>query len=383
MIKIVYVVGGLTNINGMSSILCQKINYLAEHTDFDLFMILTEKADTPWNYYINPEVKWVNFNINFDELDTMPIFKKIFSYYFKQRKYKRVFTDYLMKIRPDITVSALRREINFINDIPDGSKKIGEIHFERSFYRNFKSHFLPNCINKLITKLWMRILINNIKRLDRFAILTYEDYDQWPELNNKIVIPNSIAEYHGKPAKLESKSAIAVGRYTWQKGFDLLIEAWSIVAKKHPDWILNIYGTGDKTSYQKIVNKMDMKKHILCHDAVSNIYEKYTENSFLVFSSRYEGFGLVIAEAMSTGLPVVSFACPCGPRDIITNNKDGILVEDGNISKLADSICYLIEDKIKRKTLGHNAHLKAQTYYPDKVMRQWINLFKSISNSSL
>ena len=361
--KIVYVVGGLVGLNGMSRVLCQK-------------------ADKPWSYKINPKVKWVNFDINFDELDTMPMHKKVFHYILKQRKYKRLFTQYLMELKPDITISALRREINFINDIHDGSKKIGEIHFERSFYRNFKSPILPNCINKLITKLWMRILIKNIKRLDRFVILTYEDYVQWPELNNKIVIPNSIAEYHGKPAQLESKSAIAVGRYTWQKGFDLLIEAWSIVAKKYPDLILNIYGTGDKTNYEKIVCKIGMTNHILCHDAVSNIYEKFIENSFLVFSSRYEGFGLVIAEAMSTGLPVVSFACPCGPRDIITNNKDGILVENGNISKLADSICYLIEDKVKRETLGHNAHLKAQTYYPDTVMRQWILLFESLSNSS-
>ena len=378
MIKIVYVVGGLTNINGMSSILCQKINYLAEHTDFALFMILTEKAGTPWSYDINPKVKWVNFNINFDELDTMPIFKKIFSYYFKQRKYKRVFTDYLMKIRPDITITALRREINFINDIPDGSKKIGEIHFERTFYRNFHSSFLPLIVNRHIAKLWMNSLIKNLKRLDKFVILTHEDYEQWPELNNKIVIPNSIKEYNGNLAKLDSKSAIAVGRYTWQKGFDLLIDVWSKVIEYHPDWKLNIYGAGDRTAYQNMIDTQGLNNYITCHEACPNIHEKFLEHSLFAFSSRYEGFGLVLAEAMSVGLPAVSFACPCGPSDIITHNEDGILVENGNIQKMAEEICKLIENPETRKCFGEKAHIKAQQYYPYHVMKQWIELFDSL-----
>ncbi|WP_296847281.1 glycosyltransferase family 4 protein [uncultured Methanobrevibacter sp.] len=376
--KIVYVVGGLVGLTGMSSILYRKINYLAEHTDYDLYMILTEKPEMPWSYKINPRVKWVNFNINFDELDTMPMHKKVLLYLKKQRKYKRLFTQYLMELKPDITVSALRREINFINDIHDGSKKIGEIHFERTFYRNFNSPHLPKIINKLITRYWMGTLIKNLKRLDRFVVLTHEDYEHWPELSNKIVIPNFISEYDGPLAKLDSKSAIAIGRYTWQKGFDLLIEAWESVAEKHPDWTLNIYGAGEKVTYQKIVANKKLTKQIHCYDAVSNVYEKYIENSFFVFSSRYEGFGLVLAEAMSTGLPAVSFACPCGPSDIITNKKDGILIENGNISRLADGICELIEDTEKRKELGHNAHIKAKEFYPDTVMKKWLNLFESL-----
>ena len=114
--KIVYFVGGLLSPNGMGAILSQKINYLAEHTNYDLYMILTEKAGAPWFYDINPKVKWVNFDINFDELDVMPIYKKVLFYWLKQRKFRQMFTDYLMKVRPDITVSICRREINFINN---------------------------------------------------------------------------------------------------------------------------------------------------------------------------------------------------------------------------------------------------------------------------
>lgn len=381
--KIVYVVGGLVGLNGMSRILCQKINYLAEHTNYDIYMILTEKAGIPWSYKINAKVKWVNFDINFDELDTMPLHKKVCQYIIKQRKYKRLFTNYLLNIKPDITISALRREINFINDIKDGSKKIGELHFERKSYRYFNNHYFPSFLNKLITYYWKKSLVKNLQYLDKFVILTHEDEKQWQELNNKVVIPNSIPEYSGTPATLESTSAIAVGRYTWQKGFDLLIKAWSLVAQKHPDWKLNIYGSGDKKIYQNMVEEMGLKRQITCHDATPNIYEKYMNSAFLVFSSRFEGFGLVLAEAMSTGLPVISFACPCGPSDIISNGTDGYLIEKGNIKELANAICKLINDTKTRQNMGNNAIIKARQFYPDNVMRLWINLFESVSNSSL
>ena len=124
MSKIVYVVGGLYAPNGMSMVLSQKINYLAEHTDYDLYVILTENPEKQFFYQLPEKVHVTNFNINFDELDTMPLWKKMHHYNKKQTKYKQMFTDYLMEVKPDITVSAMRREINFLHSIPDRSLKI-------------------------------------------------------------------------------------------------------------------------------------------------------------------------------------------------------------------------------------------------------------------
>ena len=377
--KIVYVVGGLLAPNGMSSVLSAKINYLAEHTDYELYMILTEKAGHPWCYQINPKVKWVNFDINFDELDTMPLFRKIFFYMLKQRRYKKMFTDYLMEVHPNITVSTVRREINFINDIPDGSKKIGEIHFNRTNYREFKKKWLPNFINHFVTKLWINNLLRQLKRLDRFVVLSEEDYKNWPELNNKIVIPNSISYYPDFQSTCENKRAIAVGRYTYQKGFDLLLQAWRIVFEKHPDWRLDIYGSGEREEYERLGKELGVSEVVTCHPAVSDIYEKYRESSIFVLSSRYEGFGLVLAEAMSTGVPAVSFACPCGPSDIITNDEDGILVDNGNVVQLADVICWMIDHPQERIQYGQHAQVNALRYSQEYVMEKWIKLFKSLS----
>lgn len=377
--KIVYVVGGLLAPNGMSSVLSAKINYLAEHTDYELYMILTEKAGQKWYYTINPKVHWINFDINFDELDTMPLLKKLYFYQQKQRRYKKMFTDYLMEVRPDITVSTVRREINFINDIPDGSKKVGEIHFNRTNYREFNKRWLPGFVNRFISRVWMNSLLKQLMRLDRFVVLSQEDYRNWPELSNKMVIPNSLSYFPDFCSPCDSKEVIAVGRYTWQKGFDLLIQAWKMVYETHPDWHLNIYGSGNRDEYERLVYKLGLSEVVTCHPAVTNIYEKYQESSIFVLSSRYEGFGLVLAEAMSTGLPAVSFACPCGPSDIVKDGDDGILVERENISKLADGISYLINDDKLRKYLGKNAQKNIQRYSINTIMQKWITLFEIIA----
>lgn len=376
--KIAYVIGGLYAPTGMVVMLSQKINYLAEHTDYELYMILTESPEKPWCYKMNPNIKWVNFNINFDELDTMPFYKKFIFYFIKQRKYKKAFNDYLMRIKPDITVSALRREINFINNIKDGSKKIGEIHFSRIFYRQFNLHFLPKSINSILTKIWAGELVKNLKKLDRFVVLTNSDFERWPEIKNKIVIPNFISGIPERPSTLEAKNVIAVGRYTWQKGFDLLIDAWCIVADKYPDWRLHIYGLGNNNEYKKIAVKKGIGDKVICHSYAEDVYEKYRESSIFVLSSRYEGFGLVLAEAMATGLPSVAFNCPDGPSDIITDGVDGTLVENGNTKMLADGIIYLISHDKDRLIYGQNARNNMKRYDKVAIMQKWIDLFDSL-----
>ena len=376
--KIVYFVGGLLSPNGMGAILSQKINYLAEHTNYDLYMILTEKAGAPWFYDINPKVKWVNFDINFDELDVMPIYKKVLFYWLKQRKFKQMFTDYLMKVRPDITVSICRREINFINNIKDGSKKVAEIHFARPFYRRFEKPFFPKFINEWVSNLWVGSLIKQLKRLDRFVVLTKEDSKNWPELTNLVVIPNFVFSKTSLKSDLSSKRVIAVGRYSWQKGFDILIDAWKIVSARHPDWHLDIYGSGDNISYQKLADELCLSSSLTCHKSVDHVYEKYSESSIFVLSSRYEGFGLVLVEAMGTGLPVVSFACSCGPRDIIEDGVSGYLVEVGDVQQMAEKICYLIENRDARESMGQAAIARAGMFSRDQVMHRWIELFESL-----
>ena len=378
--KIVYVIGGLLRPDGMSQVLSQKINYLAENTDFEMYMILTEKANEPWYYKMSPKIKYVNFDINFDELDTMPFFKKLIFYWKKQHYYKKCFKNYLMSIRPDITITAMRREINFINKIKDGSHKIGEMHFNRNYYRVFHKSYLPSIINNFITNKWQEKLIKQIKKLDFFIVLSEEDKKLWGDLVNIKVIYNPIKYYPENSSSCKNKKVIAVGRYTEQKGFDMLINAWTIVQKKHSDWILNIYGNGDYKSYQKLADNNAVGNSLICNPDVKNIYDKYLDSSIFVLSSRFEGFGLVLAEAMSCGLPAVSFDCQCGPKEIVKNNQNGYLVEKNNIQELANKICQLIENDNDRIRMGKIAKESSKRFEVNNIMENWIELFDNLKS---
>lgn len=376
--RIVYVVGDLSYPNGMSRVLSQKVNYLAEHTDYELYVVLTEKANSPLYYKLSSKVSFVNFDINFDDLYIMPLFKRLWAYRKKQRLYKRLFTDYLLKVRPNITVSVMRREINFMNDIPDGSKKVGEIHFNKKTYRNVNKSFLPSFVNTYITKKWQASLEYEIRRLDKFIVLTKEDFSYWDGFTNIDVIPNPIYTYPAEASTCDSHQIIAVGRYTWQKGFDLLITAWQQVVKRHSDWQLRIYGAGDPTAYRKMVKEKNLQSSLICEEATSDVYQKYLESSVFVLSSRFEGLPLVLIEAMSAGLPCVSFTCPCGPRDVINDGVDGILVDLGNTELLAEGICKLIENESLRKQMGAAARRNVVRFQESNIMHRWIELFESL-----
>ena len=375
--KIVYVVGGLLRPNGMSQVLSQKINWLAKHTDHELYMILTERKGEPWYYEISEKVRWVNFDLNFDELDTMPPLKKIYFYKKKQRRYRKLFTDYLMEVRPDITVSACRREINFLCDIKDGSRKIGEFHFNRDSYRKIDKRFFPRWLNETISRRWIGSLIKQLKRLDAFVVLSHEDRQAWVEMDDVKVIHNPVKLLPTEFSDTTAKRVIAVGSYNEVKGYDMLFDAWKKVCERHPDWRLDVFGSGDNALYQQLANDK-VAKGATCHPAEKDIYKQYRNSGIFVLTSRHEGFGLVIAEAMSCGLPAVSFACPCGPRDIITDGDDGILVECFDTDALADAICRLIEHPDERKSMGEKAKISARRFSEDEILKQWTQLFDEV-----
>ena len=215
-------------------------------------------------------------------------------------------------------------------------------------------------------------------RLDRFVILTDEDADNWSTLSNKTVIPNPLTKYPTIHSNPNSKIAISVGRYDPVKGFDMLIDAWAMVAKVHPDWKLKIVGPGDKTPYQEQVKRLGLEEFITCMGASDRIYDEMAEASFYVLSSRSEGFGLVIVEAMAIGLPCVAFSCSPGPRSIVSHLQNGILVEKDNVLKLADAICYMIENDKKREEYAAQTKIDAEHYHVEKIMQKWIELFGTV-----
>ena len=376
--KIVYCTPALYFAGGMERVLTMKANYFAEHFGYDITIILTDGADKPLFYPLSDKVKVVNLNIGFEELWTCSFIKKIVTYLKKQYLYKKMLKNELMRIRPDITVSMLRREINFINEIKDGSKKIGEIHINRANFRNFDAKD-DNFIKRLFAKVWMNDLTNKLKRLDRFVVLTEKDKDAWVELDNVCVIPNPLSFVPQNISKLTEKRVIVVGRYCHEKGYDLLLKAWCIVQNSIADWRLEVFGEGDRSQYEEMISSLNMDRHrCILHGRSSNIQDEFEKSSLAVCSSKFEGFGLVITEAMSCGLPVVSFDCPWGPRAIIRDGEDGLLVENGNVEKLADAIIWMIQHPEMRSKMATKAIENVQRFSIEKIAEKWRSLFDAL-----
>ena len=380
-IKIAYCLPSLYISGGMERVLTIKANYFADILGYEIYIILTDGKDKQPYYPLSPKIHIINLNINFDELWNKPFLQKTQLYFCKQRIYKKELEKCLFEVKPDITVSMLRRDINFINSIQDGSIKIGEIHINKDNFRDFKNDSKIYIVKKIISIFWMKQLTKELKKLDRFIVLTNKDKEKWMELDNTLVIPNPVPFYPESISKNSNKAVIAVGRYVYEKGFDRLISAWSYIHKKHPDWRLHIYGDGPKENFLEQIYSLKLEKSCSLEHAVSNIVDKYCESSIFALSSRFEGFGLVICEAMACGLPAIAFDCQWGPREIIKDGIDGLLVENGNIHELADKICYLIEHENIRKEMGKQARINVERFKIENIALQWKELFESLLQS--
>ena len=376
--KIVYCTPALYMAGGVERVLTLKANYFAEYFGYDITIILTEGKDKPLFYPLSDKVKVVNLNIGFEELWTCSFIKKVFVYLKKQHLFKKLLKQELIRIRPDITVSLLRREINFLTSINDGSKKIGELHVNRANYRNFEQGD-ANVFKNLFARYWMRNLVSNLKRLDKFVVLTEEDRNNWIELDNIEVISDPLTFSSSSYSPLTNKRVIAVGRYVYQKGFDILLKSWSIVEKECPDWSLTIVGQGERQKYEALIDELKIDKtRCKLLGPTERIQDEYMSSSLFVMSSRFEGFGMVLVEAMACGLPVVSFDCPCGPKDIIQNKIDGILVENGNVDKLTEALVMMIQHPEQRKVMANRAIENVQRFRIDQIAEKWKLLFEAL-----
>jgi len=378
-LKIVYVTPALYMAGGVERVLTLKANYFAEHFGYDITIILTEGQGSPLFYPLSDKIKVINLNIGFEELWTCSFVKKIFVYLKKQRRFKKALTNELMNIRPDITVSLLRREINFITDIKDGSRKIGEMHVNRANYRNFNTE-QANLLKRLFAKFWSNSLLPHLKKLDRLVVLTETDREAWTELKNVVTIPDPLSLSPTTISPLTEKRVIAVARYSHEKGIDLLLEAWSKVERQVSDWHLDVFGDGDRNQYEELIEQLGIDRaRCQLHERTNDVEKVYCNSSLFVLSSRFEGFGMVLIEAMACGLPVVSFDCPWGPRSIITDGEDGLLAENGNIAALASKLSMLMNDTILRKTMAQTAVRNVQRFSMVKIAERWKSLFNELN----
>ena len=357
--------------------LLNKVSYLVSHYGWDITIVTTNQGDKPPFYPFPKGVKIVDLGINYSAGDEEGTLKKILTYFKKRRLHRERLRQYLEKEKADVVVSLFPSESSFIPGIKDGSRKVLELHFNKFFRLQYNRNGIIGLLDRFRT--WQDEKL--VRKFDKFVVLTEEDKGYWGNIPNIVVIPNAVKPTDGRVSDVTAKRVIAVGRLDYQKGFDRLIEAWDIVVKdfRLADWRLDIFGQGE---WHQMLSGMIQERGISSVTSINpptnTINEEYLSSSLIVMTSNYEGFGMVLVEAMSRGVPAISFDCVCGPSDIISHEKNGLLVRNGDIVDLAEAMKRVMLDDEYRRRLSEEACKISLKYGENKIMQQWHDLFLSL-----
>lgn len=378
--KIIYIYTALVTKGGADRVITEKANWLAEN-GYEVAIVTDTQLGREPIFPLSDKVRMINLDIDFRKEYGHSFLIRTYMYYRLMRKYRNLLTILLNNEKPDVVVTLLGREIGFLTKLNDGSKKIGEAHTIKQNIRNFHILEQKNLLFRIITKFFRRRMDKQVGCLDALVVLTEQQISHWPQCIPVYAIPNALPFYPNEISTCDIKRAIIVGRYTEAKGYDYMIEAWRIVYQKHPDWTIHTFAMGeDEEKVRAKIRSYGLQDTIIMNPPTDNIMEEYLKSSICVVSSIFEGFSMVLIEAMACGLPCVSFDCPYGPRNIIKDGEDGFLVEYLNTQALADGICKLIEDKELRKSMGLKGRENVLRFSRDVVMQQWVDLFESLTN---
>lgn len=381
--KIVYVFDSLSRTGGTERILISKMNYLADIQGHEVFILTWNQSVQRYPFALSTKVKHIDIDVSFDNEKHSLIRRiafKIKTLMTLRQRMQKAIDD----IHPDIIIATTYQKPGLTCTIKTKAIKIVESHCPRSLILGVDSSIFAKNWNISIAYHRLSVLrsIHMAERhCDCLVSLTSGDYGEWRRASMKRIIPNMINTDHFYQSDCTHKRVICAGRLNEQKGFDLMVKAWKNVAARHKDWELAIFGDGElKEVLVQQVQIYNLSDSVKIMPFTDNIYKEYTQSSVFVLSSRYEGFGLVLAEAMSCGIPCISFDCHYGPSDIIKDGKDGLLVTNGDIAALANAICWMIEHDDERKAMGRRAKQNVDRYSPKVIMAQWNDLFHKLYN---
>lgn len=342
--KIFFNINSLRNRSGSERVACILANELVERFNFDVTIINRDATFSEVAYPLNRKV------------NVRKISGSLFEYYINLVRL-------INSENPDVFVVHNMGKLSLLCSLIPHIKKLVTLE-----HISFISR--PKSI-QLLSKLFY-------KKIDQVITLTNSDKSYFDQFHrNVIVLPNFSPFAIAKKQNFDQKRIIAIGRLTEQKNYIHLLKAWEKIFFKLPDWKLHIYGEGEhKVLLSEYIQENEIK-NIYLEEVTTNIASVYEASSFFVMSSKYEGLPMVLIEAQSFGLPIISYDCPNGPSDIVENNYNGFLVENQNISLLAQRILELAISTDQLENFSKNSLEKAKDYQPEKILNLWVRyIFK-------
>lgn len=376
--KIVYCLNSIRYLGGIQKVTVVKANALSEIPGNEVYIVVTDNKEGVFTEPLSPKVHLIDLDVNYYQDDWQSKWHVLKGIFIKRREHQKRLKAVLKEVQPDVVISVGQSEKNMIPSIKGKWTKIREFHFTK----NYRKMQAKTIFDKVLANLgdWYDYFVFKTNGYDRIVVLTHEDAEKnWKGYTNVSVIPNPCTFQTTQISSTTSKKVISVGRLNMQKNYASLIRAFKQVVNKHSDWTLEIYGDGPlKMEHKRLVAQLSLQNNVFLKGFSSDVAKELSSSSIFVLSSIFEGFPLVLIEAMSCGLPVVSYTCPTGPKDMITEGKDGFLVPVNDENGLAEQICRLIEDDVLRVEMGRNALQKAEDYQIESISTQWMELFNEL-----
>lgn len=382
--NIVYCINSISHIGGIARVTVAKANALAAIPGNKVWIAYTDvdPSHPEPALPLDPRVGTIDLGVRYYADDFKGFFYRVRSD-MRRGQHRRLLEQALNDLQPDIVVSVGQSEKYFLPKMR--LKKRPAYVREFHYHRNYRHEHVSGLPRRLMA--WLNDFYDfelQLPHYDAVCVLTDEDYEhnwQHSRVGGKVrVIPNPLTEISSARACYHAHTVVTVGRVTWQKNHSSLVRAWQLVAPAHPDWRLVIYGDGDLMDrLREQVAEAGLGDSISLRGEVSGVSERLAECSIFVLTSRFEGFGLALTEAANVGLPLVSYACPCGPRDIINDGIDGLLVNLDDEQGLADALEKLMRDEALRKQMGEAALAASRRYNPATIAGRWMDLFNELT----
>jgi glycosyltransferase involved in cell wall biosynthesis len=362
--KLLFITNGINGVGGLERVLSIKASYLVENYNYEVTILcLNGSHHTPF-YTFSDKIRLISIAVGGNPISYL-------------RAYYKGIREIVREVKPDVISVCDDGLKGFF--IPKIVRTTIPLIYERHVSKEIElnTHVSKMGKNIIRIKWWLMTYLGS--GFSKFVVLTEGNKKEWSSLRNLMVIPNPLSFCPNESSTLQNKKVLAVGKHGYQKGFDLLLAAWQKVIVKYPDWQLDIYGKSTSDlELEKLSIKLKIEKSVCFYPPELDIENKYLDASIYVMSSRFEGFGMVLIEAMACGVPCVSFDCPYGPSDIINHESDGLLVPKGDTIALASALSQLIANESTRMRMGIQAKENVKRYLPEVIMQQWDVLFKSL-----